>query len=220
MGQRLLELSVQGKEASLLDLLEDDEKVKLRRLSHAWKRPSLPPVCPHDMVFDADDAILNQIRTIGLFNRPEDPVKVVYHPEFLTGTNPPIGLDYDQFVRGCHLGVFPSFYEPWGYTPMECAALGVPSVTSDLAGFGTFIRSSIEGHEDRGLKILNRRGKDFWTSSEELSRILFDFVELSQRERIEMRNRVEELSEQFDWGIMKTFYDTALDLAQERATEK
>jgi glycosyltransferase involved in cell wall biosynthesis len=58
-------------------------------------------------------------------------------------TNPLFGLDYGQFVRGCHLGVFPSYYEPWGYTPLECMARGVPTVTSDLSGFGDYMKGNI-----------------------------------------------------------------------------
>ena len=44
-------------------------------------------------------------------------LQVVFHPEFLSSTNPLFKMDYEEFVRGCHLGVFPSYYEPWGYTP-------------------------------------------------------------------------------------------------------
>lgn len=51
-----------------------------------------------------------------------------------------IGLDYEEFVRGCHIGVFPSYYEPWGYTPAECTLMGIPSVTTNLSGFGCFIQ--------------------------------------------------------------------------------
>ena len=67
---------------------------------------------------------LRHLRHRGMFNAADDPVKVVFHPEFLSATSPTICLDYEQFVRGCHMGVFPSYYEPWGYTPMECTALG------------------------------------------------------------------------------------------------
>jgi glycogen(starch) synthase len=59
---------------------------------------------------------------------------VVFHPEFLSSTNPLFGLDYEEFVRGCHLGVFPSYYEPWGYTPAECTVMGIPSITTNLSG--------------------------------------------------------------------------------------
>lgn len=58
----------------------------------------------------------------------------MFHPEFLSSTNPLFGLDYEEFVRGCHLGVFPSYYEPWGYTPAECTVMGIPSVTTNLSG--------------------------------------------------------------------------------------
>src|SRR5690606_30993851 len=68
-------------------------------------------------------------------------VKVVFPPQFVSATSPLISLEYDQFVRGCHMGIFPSYYEPWGYTPMECVASGVPTVTTDLAGFGSYVRS-------------------------------------------------------------------------------
>ena len=69
-------------------------------------------------------------------NREEDPVKVVYHPEFINPVNPLWGIEYDQFVRGCHLGIFPNAYEPWGYTPLECVALGAIILA---ATFGCFV---------------------------------------------------------------------------------
>jgi len=61
--------------------------------------------------------------------------QVIFHPEFLSSTNPLFGLDYEDFVRGCHLGVFPSYYEPWGYTPAECTVMGIPSISTNLSGF-------------------------------------------------------------------------------------
>ena len=60
--------------------------------------------------------------------------QVVFHPEFLSHTNPLLGMDYEEFVRGCHMGVFPSYYEPWGYTPAECTVMGIPSMTTNLSG--------------------------------------------------------------------------------------
>jgi len=61
-------------------------------------------------------------------------LQVIFHPEFLSSTNPLFTLDYEDFVRGCHLGVFPSYYEPWGYTPAECTVMGIPSITTNLSG--------------------------------------------------------------------------------------
>jgi glycogen(starch) synthase len=151
-----------------------------------------------------------------LLNHASDPVKVVFHPEFLTATSPLMALDYEQFVRGCHLGVFPSYYEPWGYTPMESAALGVPAVTSDLSGFGAYVQRHIELYEQQGLAVIQRREKSFDDSVEDLSRYLYDFSRLTRRQRIELRNRVERLSELFDWSALIRHYHEAHDLALER----
>ena len=75
------------------------------------------------MADDSNDPVLNQIRRVKLFNNSYDRVKIIFHPDFLNSTNPILGLDYEEFVRGCHLGVFPSYYEPWGYTPAECTVV-------------------------------------------------------------------------------------------------
>lgn len=91
------------------DLLSSEDKILLKRRVFALKRNSLPPVVTHNMADDASDPILNQIRRVQLFNRSTDRVKIIFHPEFLNSNNPILGLDYEEFVRGCHLGVFPSY---------------------------------------------------------------------------------------------------------------
>lgn len=93
-------------------LLSDEDKILLKRRVLALRRNSLPPVTTHNMADDANDPILNQIRRVQLFNRRTDRVKIVFHPEFLNSNNPILGMDYEEFVRGCHLGVFASYYEP------------------------------------------------------------------------------------------------------------
>jgi len=153
-------------------------------------------------------------------------VKVVFHPQFLSATSPLFNLDYDQFVRGCHLGVFPSYYEPWGYTPLECLALGIPTVTSDLAGFGDFAKSNIariNESSDRnfpikegGIHVLRRSGVSADRSVDELADFLFKFVQLNRRERIELRNRAERLGEEFDWARLAGFYHNAHAAALKR----
>jgi glycogen(starch) synthase len=100
-------------------LLSAEDKILLKRRVFALKRNSLPPVVTHNMADDAADPILNQIRRVQLFNGSHDRVKVIFHPEFLNSNNPILGLDYEEFVRGCHLGVFPSYYEPWGVSPLS-----------------------------------------------------------------------------------------------------
>jgi hypothetical protein len=117
-------------------------------------------------------------------------------------------MEYNQFVRGCHMGIFPSFYEPWGYTPEECLALGVPSVTSDLAGFGTYLIRNVPDHASRGLHVVHRRAHSYHESVDELTNTLQNFLQMERRERIALRNRVESSSDDFDWGnLIRHYWD-------------
>ena len=102
------------------------------------------------------DPVMNAFRRCQLFNDRSDRVKVIFHPEFLTSTNPLFGLDYQEFVRGCHMGIFPSYYEPWGYTPAECTVMGIPSVTTNLSGFGCFMQEQISDPQSYGIYIVDR----------------------------------------------------------------
>jgi len=215
MGRRLFRGAVNGRIASN-ELLDEDDRVRLKQTIHAWRTGRQPPIVTHDLVDDAKDPILQHLRHRGLFNSPDDPVKVVFHPQFVTNTGPLISMDYDQFVRGCHLGVFPSYYEPWGYTPMECAALGLPAVTTDLSGFGAYVQQHIPEHEEEGIYVLNRRTQSFDQSVNDLVENLLAFVQMSQRQRIEMRNCVERLSEMFDWSVLIDYYNEAHDMALSR----
>jgi len=183
---------------------------------HAWKSHRQPSIVTHDLWDDQNDPVLKHLRHKGLFNAGDDPVKMVFHPEFVTATSPLIHLDYPQFVRGCNLGIFPSYYEPWGYTPMECLALGVPAVTTDLSGFGAYVQRHIANSTEHGVLVLNRRTRSFEESAEDLTNYLFDFVRMSRRTRIELRNRTERLSEHFDWSVLVRHYHEAHDLAMQR----
>ena len=216
MGRRLFLAATTGRLAAYNELLSDDTIVRLKRAMHVWRSPRPPSIVTHDLMDDANDPILKHLRHRRLFNAAEDAVKIVFHPEFLTATSPLLHLDYDNFVRGCHLGIFPSYYEPWGYTPMESIALGVPAVTSDLSGFGAYVQKHIDRSEEQGVLVLQRREKSFEESAEHLTRYVMDFARMTRRQRIELRNRVERLSEVFDWGALIRHYNEAHDLALER----
>ncbi len=195
----------------LNSLAEDYNLLKLRRFIQGWKSSNLPSVVTHNLKDDAKDDILNFLRTSGMVNNKEDKVKIVYHPDFISAANPLFKMDYGQFVRGCHLGIFPSYYEPWGYTPLECLASGIPSVTSDLAGFGDFVMNNIPNHEEQGMFIVKRKAKSFHDAAEDLANTLFEFTKLNRRERIALRYRSEEASQQFGWRHLRGYYDEAYE---------
>jgi glycogen(starch) synthase len=197
-------------------MVDDYLRLKLRRNIQSWKTKKLPKVITHTLKDDANDEILNFLRTSNLVNNRHDKVKIVYHPDFITTSNPLFRMDYNTFVRGCHLGIFPSMYEPWGYTPLECLASGLPSVTSEVAGFGDYVVNNIPDHDERGMYIINRKGRNFYEIAEDLANIMFDFVLMSRRERISLRYKCEESSLHFDWSNLGKYYDQAYNMVIER----
>lgn len=199
------------------DLIKPADRVLLKRRVFALKRDGLPPIVTHNMENDSTDPVLSQIRRVQLFNKPEDRVKIIFHPEFLNANNPILLLDYDEFVRGCHLGVFPSYYEPWGYTPAECTVMGVPSITTNLSGFGCYMEDLIENTNDYGIYIVDRRMKAVDELINQLTDYMFEFANKNRRQRINQRNRTERLLDLLDWKRMGLEYIKARQLSLKRA---
>ena len=216
VGDRLFRDAALGSPPHLDDMVEEYWSLRYKRTQAAFRSEGLPPVITHVIDNDSADPVIGQIRQMQLFNKPDDPVKVVYHPEFISPVNPLWGIEYEQFVRGCHLGLFPSAYEPWGYTPLECMALGTPAITSDLAGFGRFVADTYKDLEQSGLSVLARRGRSYEQAAADLTNYLLNYCRTTRRERVELRNQVEKRSWDFDWSKLGPAYYEAHELALSR----
>jgi len=216
IGDRIFDAATRGQFPDLNSLVDEYWRLRLKRSMAAFKRPTLPPIVTHDLIDDARDPVLGKLRESQLHNRPEDPVKVVFHADFIKTTSPLFGMEYDEFVRACHLGLFPSYYEPWGYTPLESIALGVPAVTSDLSGFGSYLGQVLPHHDEMGLYLTHRRSKNDQEAAAELTDILFNFCQKSRRERVILRNQVEQFAIHFDWHNLAKRYHEAHELALDR----
>lgn len=214
MSERMYEKLLRGEMPDIHNLTSEEDVVTLkRRLQMVTAANRAPPIVTHNMVNDAEDEVLCHLRACRLFNTKEDRVKVIYHPEFVSANSPILPLDYADFVRGCHLGIFVSYYEPWGYTPAECCLSGIPSVTSNLTGFANYMERRLTDPESNGIYIIDRRTRSFQESKTQLSGALWRFCNMTQRQRIEQRNKTEQLSEVLDWAVMYTQYIKARNLA-------
>lgn len=212
VGKRLFFESTMRKDhrlPELNDFVDEYWKMRYRRTIQSWKCNRMPLSITHKLVNEEQDEILQFITRRDLQNKEEDKVKVVYHPDFITSTNPLFGMDYSQFVRGCHLGIFPSYYEPWGYTPLECMASGVPAVTSDLSGFGDYLLRNMPDHEKGGMFVVERGKRTFDWSAKQLAAFLYKFLQQDRRGRIMQRNNVENYSAAFDWENLIKHYNEA-----------
>src|SRR5258706_7613369 len=217
VGKRLFVESIARQDHRLPELnnfVDEYWLLRYRRTIQSWKNSRLPAVVTHRLLHEDQDDIVKFVTRRNLLNKPEDKVKIVYHPDFINSTNPLFGLDYGQFVRGCHLGIFPSYYEPWGYTPLECMASGIPAVTSDLSGFGDYLMKNMPDHEKVGMFVVERGKRTFDWSAKQLSAFLHKFISQSRRERITQRNNVESYSSSFDWSKLIKHYEDAYKLTE------
>lgn len=215
IGKRLFYASTNSQDSKLPELntfVDEYWKLRYRRTVQSWKSGKLPSVVTHELVNEENDEIIQFLKRKDLLNKASDKVKFVYHPDFINATSPLFGMDYSQFVRGCHLGVFPSYYEPWGYTPLECMASGVPSVTSDLSGFGDYLLKNFPDHEKHGMYVVERGKRTFDWSAKQLAGFLFQFIMQTRRDRIQQRNNVENYSSSFDWTNLIRHYEQAYQL--------
>jgi glycogen(starch) synthase len=159
-----------------------------------------------------ENEIIRALKSNGLLNRVEDKVKVIYYPAYLSSADRLISLDYNDATLTCDVGVFPSYYEPWGYTPVETAAQGTLAVTTNQAGFGRFINS-----KGGGIYVLKRMNRSWDDIVKDLAEKLYEITKLSKDELAHRRMNAKELSELTDWREFIKNYFLAYELAVKKA---
>ena len=127
-----------------------------------------------------------------------------------------MNLNYYEAMQGSHLGVFPSYYEPWGYTPLEAGALGVSSVTTDLAGFGRYFCAECMQEDTPGIYVLKRLNKSDEDVVSQLADVMFKLANFSKEERTANKLQARKVASMADWKIFVKNYIAAHDLAVER----
>jgi len=182
------------------------------------KRDRSAPLCAMDLD-DQNDFIIKLLKEKGLDNAEDDRIKVIYYPTYLSPADGLIGLNYNEAVMGCHLGIFPSYYEPWGYTPLETAALAVPAVTTDQAGFGEFIKEHVK-EDHPAIYILERKGKGDEVATRQLVDYMHFILNTTRKERVNKKIEAKRLSELADWQSLIKNYLSAYMLAIKNASSR
>ncbi len=198
---RLLSTFVGDKPIVKETIFDKDFLAEIKKKVIRFKREEQsPPVCTHDLI-DPNDAITQALAAEGLTNDKEDKVKVIFYPIYLTGADGLINLNYYEAIQGGHLGVFPSFYEPWGYTPLEAGALGVASITTDLAGFGKYIQRKTK-ENCLGICVLKRMGVSDDIVIDELFNNLYTYATLPKKKRVDNKVKARNLADLADWDVL------------------
>jgi len=204
-----------GRDLKDTDVFDDEEPHReLERRLKKNRRTGEPPICTHDLDY-RDDAILKGLAAAGLENKKDDPVKVVFYPAYLTGTDKLLNLNVREAIQGCHLGVFPSYYEPWGYTPLEAAAEGVPAVTSDLSGVGRFVKQLPRDKQHPGIFVINNDGKCEGEVVAQLEEIFYGYATMPQKDRVANKINARDLVNYCDWENLAENYVAAHNKALE-----
>lgn len=168
------------------------------------------------------DNVLGMLKYLDMHNRKEDNVKLIFLPCYLTGDDGIINMSYYDVVLGNDLCIYPSYYEPWGYTPLEAVAFKVPCITTDLAGFGLWV-NSLKGtysELEDGVKVIHRTDYNYSEVADCIKDTVAMFSNLTPAQVRKVRQKAEEISKKALWCEFIKYYEQAYDFALRRAAER
>ncbi len=184
-----------------------------------------PLECPfishwlHNM---SHDQVLDMMKYLGMSNAATDKVKVIFVPCYLDGKDGILNMQYYDLVLGNDLSVYPSYYEPWGYTPLESVAFHVPTITTDLAGFGLWV-NSLKGKYSElkdGVKVIHRTDYNYSEVADIIKDTVSDFSGLPESVIKTMRKNAADIAEKALWKHFIKYYYEAYDVALRNAQKR
>ena len=173
----------------------------------------------HYIYHEEYDPVLRKISESGLNNEAGDRVKIIFTPAYLNGNDGIFNMQYYDLLAGFDLTVFPSYYEPWGYTPLESAAFGIPTVTTTLAGFGLWIKSHHRKKSD-AIRVLNREDHNTAEVLTEMTSFIENFTRKSPEENQNLRKQATELAKAALWKEFFKEYQAAYSFALQKSEER
>lgn len=158
------------------------------------------------------DPVIKKIKELHLFNKESDKVKVLFIPSYLNGNDGIFDMTYYQLLCGLDLTIFPSYYEPWGYTPLESLAFGVPTITTTLTGFGLWVKEHTKG-DNPAIAILKRDDSNYSEVVSGAASKTAEVISLSQNEMGKLRDHARELAKIALWDNQIDYYKRAYSMA-------
>ena len=188
----------------------------------SYDTPLEVPQVTHWLHNMSHDNVLGMMKYYDMHNRKEDNVKVIFLPCYLDSKDGIMDMTYYDVVLGNDLCIYPSYYEPWGYTPLEAVAFKVPCITTDLAGFGLWA-NKVFGHygelED-GVKVIHRTDYNYSEVADAIKDTVATFSAMSKKQVDECRKHAGELSKKALWSEFIKYYYEAYDIALRKAEER
>jgi glycosyltransferase involved in cell wall biosynthesis len=186
------------------------------------RSPLSNPYCTHNLYFPEQDSICRYLLHLNFLDRQASSVKLVFVPSYLHGNDGILNLSYYDLLAGLDLTVFPSYYEPWGYTPLESIAFGVPTITTNLAGFGLWAKG--EGASGKtfnlGVEVIERKDNNYFEAAEELKNCIITYSALNPEQIRQAREAASILSQKASWSHFIEYYLDAYSIAFENKCKR
>lgn len=171
------------------------------------------------IIDEQNDVVVKTCHRLGLRNAPHNKVNIIFSTSYLDGKDGVFNIPYYNILAACDLGVFPSFYEPWGYTPLECAAHSVPVLTTDLTGFGSWV-NDLSHSSQKEVTVLQRRGRKKKEFISDFVHFLLDFIKLEEKELSTLQRKARQIAQMADWRIFYRDYLFAYQEASKKAAKR
>ena len=187
-----------------------------------YDTPLEVPMITHWLHYMGHDNVLNMMKFYDMHNRRDDKVKVVFLPCYLDGNDGILNLSYYDVVLGNDLGIYPSYYEPWGYTPLEAVAFKVPCITTDLAGFGLWA-NKVFGHMGElqdGVKVIHRTDYNYSEVADIIKDTVAEYSHFTAKQAEACRQKASQLSKKALWSEFIKYYYQAYDIALKNSRKR
>lgn len=169
-------------------------------------------------LMDDYDVVMNHLKRVGINNAPSDKVKALFIPSYLNGDDGIFNARYYDLLVGMDLTVFPSYYEPWGYTPLESLAFGVPTTTTSIAGLGLWVEDHY-GKAHPGIDIIERNDSNYSSVVDGVVERIKEMSALSAEEMKNYRKNARSVSEIAMWDKNIKYYKEAYVMAMGKVAE-
>lgn len=173
----------------------------------------------HELYNPQGDPVMHMLRYLDIHNRPEDRIKIIFVPSYLNGNDGIFQTTYYDLLIGMDLTIFPSYYEPWGYTPLESAAFHVPTITTGLSGFGQWAKAYTSGIET-GVEVIERTDSNWHELIQRIADALHRFFLLSTKEQHTAREATARIAEKASWEHFFPYYEQAYAIALDKAQQR
>lgn len=183
--------------------------------------PMQMPFITHWLNLMDQDKVLNYISHAGFTNQASEKLKIIFVPCYLDGRDGIFNKPYYDLLIGMDVTVYPSYYEPWGYTPLESVAFGIPTVTTNLAGFGLWAEKSVSGKNiSEGVAVIERTDFNYFDVADSITTSILSLVKKDEKEVEEIRKRCFKLAKQAEWSKFIVFYQKAFSDALAAAAKR